>query len=259
MTYATQLDSRQFTAMMGKLPTVTFSAVHAGILIALLAICLLQFLFYRMRLSALRSRVSDSERERLALQRDVAQLRRDHQSMEMEANYDPLTGLPNRRNFEAKLAAALEQAGSHRKSCTLLMIDFDYFKSINDTFGHQAGDDVLKALAAHLETTVSQSKPLSGAVCARYGGDEFSVILPGWGTAVANPFAESLRTAIEDLYLEFEGRRCPLSISIGIAVFPAHTSAPEKLFEMADRALYRAKTSGRNRVCEPGDRAENLS
>ena len=132
----------------------------------------------------------------------------------------------------------------------MLMIDFDGFKAINDTFGHYAGDDVLKAFAAHLLESLAQRDELPGGVCARYGGDEFSVILPGCGTGTANQFAESLRAAIAGLHLEFDGCHCPLSISIGVAVFPEHASAPDILFEMADRALYRAKTSGRNRVCE---------
>lgn len=225
---------------------------------ALIVICILQFLFYLKRLSVLQSRVSASEHERLALQREVVQLREDHKLMESEANFDTLTGLPNRRSFEEKLAAELEKVGSHPHSLALLMIDFDYFKSINDAFGHQAGDEVLKTLAAHLNECLPASVQPSQAVCARYGGDEFSVILPGCGTAEARQFAESLRARIEGLQLEFSGSRCPLSISIGVAVIPRHTSAPEDLFELADRALYRAKTNGRNRVCEPSGTSDEI-
>jgi diguanylate cyclase len=210
-------------------------------------------------LSALRNLVAESERERLALQKEVAQLRKDRESMEIEANYDTLTGLPNRRNFESKLATALEELESHPHPCALLIIDFDYFKSINDTFGHQAGDDVLKTLAAHLQESLQHSGQLPQAVYARYGGDEFSAILPGCGTTEANRLAESLRASIEGLHLEFNGHHCPLSISVGVAVFPAHTSAPETLFELADRALYRAKTSGRNRVCEPSSESGDVA
>lgn len=233
------------------------SAVHEGYLIAAIVICILQFLFYRTRLSALSRRDSDSERARLALQGEIARLQKDREEMEIEANYDPLTGLPNRRNFERRLAAALAAAEPQSQPCALLMIDFDYFKSINDNFGHPAGDDVLKTLAVRLQESLRRSGRPERAVCARYGGDEFSVILPGCGNAEATLFAESLRSEIENLHLEFNGQACPLSISIGVAAFPAHTPASETLFEQADRALYRAKTRGRNRVCEPAGQGDD--
>lgn len=229
---------------------MTLSAVHEGYLIALIVICVLQFVFSLTRLSALRNRVAASEREQFALQQEVAQLQQDRESLEIVANYDTLTGLPNRRNFEEQLGSALDAACSHRQLCALLMIDYDHFKSINDRFGHRAGDDVLKTLAAQLRDSLTRSDRLSRAVCARYGGDEFSVILPGLGACEANQFAEELRIRIETLHLEFQGIHCPLTISIGVAACPAHTQEPGALLELADQALFRAKAGGRNRVCQ---------
>lgn len=241
---------------MASPPAVILSAVHEGYLIALIALSLLQFWFFRKRLSALQNKISHSEREQRALQREVVQLQEDRESMELEANYDTLTGLPNRRSFAETLDAALDDAQARQHHCALLMIDFDRFKSVNDRFGHQAGDVVLKSLAANLQESLSHGDRMSRASCARYGGDEFSVILPGFGSDEASRFAEDLRMGIESLNLEFEGRRCPITISIGVAAFPVHTDEPKSLLELADRALYRAKAAGRNRVCRPSGQSD---
>lgn len=222
---------------MGSPPAVTLSTVHEGYLIAAIIICILQFLFYRLRVSALQS--------------EVARLHKERESMEIEANYDTLTGLPNRRNFEAKLQAVIEELETRKSPCSLMMIDFDHFKSINDSFGHQSGDEVLKHLAEKLLVSLQGCDRGNQVLCSRYGGDEFSVILPSTGVDEAGEFAEGLRTSIESLDLEFNGVRCPLTISLGVATYPAETSEPKTLLELADQALYRAKSNGRNQVCRP--------
>lgn len=242
---------------MGNSAPVTLSAVHEGYLIALIVICVLQFLFYLSRLSVLRNEAAKSKREQISLQQELTRLQKDREAMEFEANYDTLTGLPNRRSFEQKLQTVLDDVRSQQSQCSLMMIDFDHFKSINDSFGHQAGDEVLKSLAVQLQPPPLQRECPEEALCARYGGDEFSAILPGAGVEQSGRFAETLRTRIEALELEFKGIRCPLTISIGVATFPAETQEPKSLLELADQSLYRAKTQGRNRVCRPSGQAGN--
>lgn len=244
--------------MMSNFPGATLSAIHEGYLVALLVICIAQLLYFLTRLSQLQTRISELERERSALREDVAELQQNHESMEIEAHYDTLTGLPNRRYFEDQLDAAIAEFVTHQRSCSLLMIDFDHFKSINDTFGHQAGDSVLQAFSAELRDFLGRSDRLSQAVCARYGGDEFSVILPCQDVPDASQFAEDLRARMMALQLVFNDRPCPLTVSIGVATTPEHTANPKRLLECADRALYQAKAAGRNRVCTPATRSDDF-
>ena len=123
------------------------------------------------------------------------------------------------------------------------MIDIDHFKRINDVYGHQAGDEVLKMLATILEDRVRASD-----VACRYGGEEFLVLMPGAPVATAQARAEQWRASFSDIVVEHEGKSVRSTLSVGIASFPAHGSNPEQLIRSADRSLYRAKTGGRNRV-----------
>jgi len=173
----------------------------------------------------------------------------DQATMEMLATCDSLTGLLNRRVFEEKLDIELTKAQARSKPCSLMMIDLDLFKSINDTFGHQMGDEVLRRVADVLRRTLEKDDAVHKVLVARYGGEEMAAILPRMGTQEAGRVAESLRREIESLDLEFRGISCPVTSSIGVATYPDQANHAEDLIAHSDKALYRAKASGRNQVC----------
>jgi diguanylate cyclase (GGDEF)-like protein/PAS domain S-box-containing protein len=157
---------------------------------------------------------------------------------------DPLTKLFNRRFFEESLVRELARAQRKPTGLALLLLDVDYFKSFNDRFGHEAGDEVLQALAQVLE----RQTRASDVVC-RLGGEEFVVLMPEAGGDAARERAEGLRRAVEQLSVRSRAEALGhISISCGVALYPEHGRDAQVLMSAADRALYRAKRSGRNRV-----------
>jgi diguanylate cyclase (GGDEF)-like protein/PAS domain S-box-containing protein len=157
---------------------------------------------------------------------------------------DPLTGLFNRRYMEESLERELRRAARNSQSVALIMLDIDHFKQFNDTFGHQAGDTLLRALGDFvLQRTRGQD------VACRYGGEEFALILAGATAEAACKRIEILREELKQLTVQHSGQVLGrISFSIGISVFPSHGATAEELLRAADRALYRAKTEGRDRV-----------
>jgi two-component system cell cycle response regulator len=151
---------------------------------------------------------------------------------------DGLTGVANRRTFEAALEVELDRAARSGNALSLLLVDIDHFKNLNDTQGHQAGDEVLKAVAAALK---QQSRGFDTP--ARYGGEEFAVIMPGCDLADAERSAERFRRAIAGA-----GNAPNLTASAGVATFPAHATDAKGLVQMADAALYESKEKGRDRT-----------
>jgi len=166
-----------------------------------------------------------------------------HEQVERLASIDGLTGILNHRAFHDRLHYEWEQAQRHGESLALMMIDLDYFKRINDTHGHQAGDRILKQVAALL-TKLARKVDTSG----RYGGEEFAILLPQTTAAQAGRMAERIRKAVERGRFGQEGVPIPVTLSIGIASAPADAAGPDRLVGAADKALYGAKTQGRNRV-----------
>jgi diguanylate cyclase (GGDEF)-like protein len=167
------------------------------------------------------------------------------QQMQQQALTDGLTGCFNRRFFEIQLERDLHLATRMRQPVSLILIDIDHFKRVNDTHGHDAGDAALRILAGELREEVRGVD-----TAARYGGEEFAVILPQAGPEGALAVAERLRTRIERTEVPGVGR---ITASLGIATFPLHASSRDLLVTAADRALYQAKRTGRNRVCSPAD------
>lgn len=153
---------------------------------------------------------------------------------------DPLTGLFNRRYLEESLERELYRAAREHRPLGTIMIDLDGFKKFNDTFGHSAGDQVLRALGDFL-----QKKTRGGDIACRYGGEEFTLILPGTSLEVARQRAEQLRQEIQHLKVPYSKH---LTVSLGVAVFPEHGTTKEALLKAADFALYQAKSEGGNRV-----------
>jgi len=161
------------------------------------------------------------------------------------ANTDGLTGLNNHRVFQERLAAELNRHIRYSRKLSLMMLDIDHFKSFNDNYGHQTGDRVLKELAATMEHFVR-----SMDITARYGGEEFVIVLPETPVDEALMVADRLRQKIfNNGFILESGERIPLSISIGVAGFPDDARIHSELVKCADKALYHAKRTGRNRVC----------
>jgi diguanylate cyclase (GGDEF)-like protein len=157
---------------------------------------------------------------------------------------DPLTGLFNRRYMEESLEREVRRAARNNESVTLIMLDIDHFKQFNDTFGHQAGDTLLRGLGDFLsQRTRGQD------VACRYGGEEFVLILAGASADDGSKRAELLRQELKQLTVQHAGQVLGrISISIGISAFPGHGTTAEELLRTADQALYRAKAEGRDRI-----------
>lgn len=168
---------------------------------------------------------------------------------EVDSRTDPLTKLYNHRSFGHFLGEEWERARRLHAPLSLVFIDVDHFKSINDTLGHLAGNEVLERVAGLIKETVRGTD-----LVFRYAGDEFAAILPRIGLEGAVNLAEKIRLRVNAQRIETpEGGR-QLSLSIGVAEARAEMGAPEDLVEMADRALYRAKEAGRNCVAYPAGR-----
>ena len=179
--------------------------------------------------------------EQLALALANIQLR---ETLRAQAVRDPLTSLYNRRYLDETLIREVSRAKRKGSPVSVIMIDLDHFKRLNDTFGHAAGDEVLKRFAGILLGGIRRED-----VACRYGGEEFALILPELEIAQAIERAERLRSQLENLHVELDGHRIgPLSASFGVAVYPSNGDNGELLMRAADSALYQAKGRGRNRV-----------
>ncbi|MBO9662101.1 diguanylate cyclase [Dokdonella sp.] len=159
------------------------------------------------------------------------------------AEHDALTGVLNRRAILARLRAGFLQARETEEPLSLLFLDLDHFKQVNDTYGHHVGDQCLRALVGPILSEMRQ-----GDALGRYGGEEFLVVLPGAAAANAEVVAERIRKRVEDMALLVSGRRIGVTLSIGIAALDADVLTPNDLIERADAALYRSKSGGRNRI-----------
>jgi diguanylate cyclase (GGDEF)-like protein len=156
---------------------------------------------------------------------------------------DQLTGLANRRHFDDHFARALAGVDRNGDSVSLIVVDVDFFKRVNDSYGHAAGDAVLKAVAAAIRDSARAVD-----LCARYGGEELVVVLPKTSLAAACDVAERLRQAVARKVVRMEGREITVTASFGVATYPESAHAHDAVFPAADRALYRAKAEGRNCV-----------
>ena len=180
------------------------------------------------------------------LRRRTAELEELHEQLRVLASRDSLTGLFNRRTFQEHTEWMLSNSVRRKESVSLLLIDLDYFKSINDQFGHAEGDRVLAAVATAMQSACRQND-----VPARYGGEEFVVALPDTSEAGSLVVAENIRAAIEAI----AGLKVTTTASVGIVTYTPqpHKETSATLFgdlvHQADRALYAAKDAGRNQVC----------
>ncbi|WP_232771179.1 sensor domain-containing diguanylate cyclase [Colwellia sp. 75C3] len=175
---------------------------------------------------------------------DVTELFKLKEEFKKLANTDPLTNLYNRRFFTEQSGKEYQRAKRYSLSMTLISIDIDHFKSINDQYGHPAGDQVLIEVAKQLQENLRQTD-----ILARIGGEEFSILLPETSPQSAMAFAERIREEQSKLTIigDWQGE-ITLSVSIGVSSFLATDEAFDDLFSRADKALYQAKNSGRNKV-----------
>lgn len=159
------------------------------------------------------------------------------------ARTDALTGLANRRAFDEHLGQLLAHADRFGHSLSLILADVDHFKNVNDTWGHEAGDVVLKHIAARLQEGVRAVD-----ICARFGGEEIALLLPQTALPGATELADRLRQAIGEQPIMWAGNEISVTVSCGVACYPDGVLTKEALFAAADRALYEAKSAGRNCV-----------
>ncbi|MDC0664034.1 GGDEF domain-containing protein [Marinobacter sp. SS21] len=162
---------------------------------------------------------------------------------EYAAKHDALTGLANRREGHARLNDEYERYLRNRREFSTLLMDIDLFKSVNDNFGHQAGDRIILLVANTLKAECRRVDTL-----ARWGGEEFLVLLPETSNAVAVKIANRIRESIASQSIEFEGQAVSATISVGVATIQGAESI-DRLLQRADEALYQAKSEGRNKVC----------
>ena len=163
------------------------------------------------------------------------------------ARTDALTGLANRQQFEERLSRIVMETNRFGGSCTLIVVDIDQFKHVNDTHGHQVGDEVLKRVASAMEAEIRNVD-----LCARYGGEEMALLLPQTDLSGGCQLAERLRHAVSSRAFVIGGREVGVTISLGVATYPEGARDRDELFAVADRALYAAKRGGRNQVVAGG-------
>lgn len=175
---------------------------------------------------------------------EVTRLKRELADLSTQVRTDPLTGLANYRHFLATLSQEMERTQRSGQPTSLIMLDIDHFKRVNDTWGHEIGNQAL----VHIAGLMVQSLRKLDIPC-RYGGEEFAVILPDTTLRAAAPVAERLRELIEKSPLPLAGQELRITASLGISTYlMSSPESPEELVQQADDFLYQAKQDGRNRV-----------
>ncbi len=186
------------------------------------------------RIEELNERLRQMEQETGSLRQRVIDERE-------RARRDRLTGLYNRYAYDERMAQEYARWQRYREALSLLVMDIDFFKKINDSFGHMAGDKVLRAIAVKLNESVRETD-----VLARFGGEEFVLIMPATALPEAEKAAEKCREAVAGMGFHFRDQDVPITVSVGVTSFTEQDD-PAKVFERADKALYQAKQTGRNR------------
>jgi diguanylate cyclase (GGDEF)-like protein/PAS domain S-box-containing protein len=174
---------------------------------------------------------------------DVTEAQKLAAKISHRANHDALTGLVNRHEFEHRLARALDNAKQHDQQHTLLYLDLDQFKIVNDACGHEAGDELLRQLTMLLQTRLRKSDTL-----ARVGGDEFAVLLEGSPPRPAEGVADTLRKTVKEFNFTWNNKIFPIGVSIGLLAIDHRSPTPQQVLAMADAACYIAKDMGRDQV-----------
>jgi diguanylate cyclase (GGDEF)-like protein len=189
------------------------------------------------------------------LARTIRELEASQQALAEQATTDALTRLKNRRSFYSQAEQGLNECRRYGKDMSVLVLDIDHFKKVNDTYGHHAGDEVLVRIAQLLTHMVRRGDGgRGGDTVARFGGEEFAVLLPETNKLGAAVLGERIRAAVEKEQIVVDERPIPVTTSIGIATLAAESvESIDQLLNIADRRLYLAKNSGRNRICVSDD------
>ncbi|MBX3666287.1 MAG: diguanylate cyclase [Burkholderiales bacterium] len=228
------------------------SRLYRGLAVAILAIALVTLFAWRQAVFNRRLRGEVTRRREAEdtlrdanerLQRQLAEIQGLQEQLQEQALRDSLTGLYNRRYFDDVLERELALARRQHYPVSLVMIDIDHFKQLNDSHGHQAGDAVLRELAKYLT-----DNSRAGDLICRWGGEEFVAVMPHTPLSGAIRRAEFWRSSFAAHPFSFGGPEFGNTLSAGVAVWPGDGDTPEDLLRAADRALYRAKSGGRNRV-----------
>ena len=161
-----------------------------------------------------------------------------------KAKYDDLTGLLRRQTFDDLLEKFIKRADKFNLPLSYILVDIDHFKKVNDTYGHDEGDKVLKEVAKVLADKVRDTDLIGSKIVGRYGGEEMSILLPNTDLEGAKIVGERLRKSIQE---EFKGTKTKITISAGVSTYNPEESI-EQLYKSADEKLYRAKDQGRNKV-----------
>ncbi len=184
------------------------------------------------------------------LEENLVDVERRRREAEEHAQIDPLTGLYNRRHFFAMLDYSCRPGWQSARELSVLLLDLDHFKHINDTYGHRVGDQVLQSTAQAMRFGIRQ-----GDVASRHGGEEFAILLPGADLPTATAVAERLREMVERTAIPTDKGAIYITLSVGVATLSMGDADFDALLERADLALYAAKDAGRNRVCVAPERA----
>lgn len=193
------------------------------------------------QLEVARSALGQEITKRLSAEKELTQA---NLRLHDKAMRDALTGLYNRGYLEESLDREASRARRRNQPLGVMMIDIDHFKRCNDTFGHAAGDAVLRTLGQYLLSLAREED-----IPCRYGGEEFVLVMAQAAPATVRGRAERLRLGVQELKIEYDGRSVgPITLSVGIAMFPDHGENGQAVLQAADAALYRAKQAGRNRV-----------
>lgn len=190
----------------------------------------------------------------LALKYQLEEISQLQAQLKQQADSDPLTGAYNRRYFDVSIHRELTQCRRQKQPLSFILVDIDHFKSVNDTFGHQAGDETLIALADILRLNSRGSD-----IVCRYGGEEFLIALPATDLNTALQRAEQYRSAFAASVIAWQEHRLQSTISLGVASYPSQAEDTQALLRCADIALYKAKSDGRNRALAYVDALANFN
>jgi diguanylate cyclase (GGDEF)-like protein len=209
-----------------------------AIIFSLITLTLILIMFRRNR--------SEGKRLEVLVKKRTAEIEKQRKLLEYMSLTDSLTGLPNRRNFDMQLDIEWQIAIREKQTISFLMLDIDHFKNYNDMYGHQQGDEVLRIISKIIEQTPKRP----GDFVARWGGEEFVVLLSNTGTKGAFKIAEAIRANVEKTDVFVNGFATKLTVSIGVNTqSPEQGSSLESFISIADKEMYKAKEAGRNRVC----------
>lgn len=195
------------------------------------------------RLEAINKRMEQLQENVGGMRQEISLAREQTKQLEKELQTDVLTGALSRRGYEDRVLQEFERYRRYGHVLSLIVFDIDRFKQINDQYGHQMGDRCLRVISKYIRQVIRKSDSL-----ARYGGDEFVLILPGIDQEEAVKVAEKVRKLVEQMRIMYAKKKLPLTLSLGVAQSEQTDENPEDLFNRADEALYQAKEGGRNRV-----------